>query len=114
MKYVRLLLISFVLLFGVVTAISLFIPSRVRISKAININAAPAAVDSVIGDMRQWPRWNPFFSELPDSDIKILQGGNAAAQQMEVNGTAVKWLEKNVKEYVAEMSRDKRNPVHNG
>lgn len=114
MRYIRLLILSFIVLFVVVTIMSLFIPSRVRISKAINIQTTTAGTDSLIGDMGQWKKWNPFFSELGENTINHSTPGQEGTEMMEVNGTMVKWLQRSETEYVAEMSRGKREPVHNG
>jgi len=58
MRFVKLAVISFVLLFVVITLISLFIPSTVKISKAINIHTSPDSVWSKVGNKQSWPKWN--------------------------------------------------------
>jgi Polyketide cyclase / dehydrase and lipid transport len=59
MRYVKLLLLSFVLLFALVTVISLFIPSRVRISKAINIREDKIRALDQVGNAANWKNWYP-------------------------------------------------------
>jgi hypothetical protein len=76
-RLLKLGLISVVFLFIVVTAISLLIPSHIRISKAINIQAEDREVFSLISDTAQWKQWHPAFL-LSDSmpqfpAIHILQ-----------------------------------------
>lgn len=61
MRLIKLALISIVFLFIVVTAISLFIPSHIRISKAINISAQKDSVFALIDDTSKWKRWHPAF-----------------------------------------------------
>lgn len=59
MKYIRLLLISFLVLFLCITGISLFIPSHVRISRALNIAAPNDSVMAQIKDASYWKNWYP-------------------------------------------------------
>ncbi|HTD93273.1 MAG TPA: SRPBCC family protein [Chitinophagaceae bacterium] len=59
MRYVKLLLLSFVLLFALVTVISLFIPSRVRISKAINIKEDKVRALDQVSNAVNWKNWYP-------------------------------------------------------
>ena len=89
MKIFRLLLLSAMFLFLVVTAISLLIPSHIRISRAANIHATAGQVWQQVDDMYKWKNWNPFFSDLSEDRIsyKDTAGGKPAA--MEVNGTFI-------------------------
>jgi hypothetical protein len=79
MKLIKLAVISFVLLFGVVTIISLFIPSGIRISKAINIHSRIDSVWSRVDNPEQWPAWNNLSINKPinwiqrDSDEHIAE-----------------------------------------
>jgi hypothetical protein len=41
------------------TGISLFFPSHIRISKAIDISAPKDSVMSLLGDVRNWKHWYP-------------------------------------------------------
>ena len=59
MKIFRLLFFSALFLFLVVTGISLFIPSQIRISKAINIDATADIVFNQIEDPAKWKDWFP-------------------------------------------------------
>lgn len=61
MRVIKLFLISVVFLFLVVTAISLLIPSHIRISKAINIHGAKDSVFSLVEDTVRWKEWHPAF-----------------------------------------------------
>jgi hypothetical protein len=60
-RLIKLALISIVFLFIVVTAISLLIPSHIRISKAINIYAEKDSVFALIDDTTKWKQWHPAF-----------------------------------------------------
>lgn len=61
MRIIKLALISIVFLFLVVTAISLLIPSHVRVSKAINIWAEKDSVFALIADTNRWKQWHPAY-----------------------------------------------------
>jgi len=41
-----------------------FIPSRVRISKATNISGTPAQVLDYVGDTSTWKEWHPLIQQL--------------------------------------------------
>lgn len=62
MRFVKLALISAVILFVIVYLFSLMIPSTVRISRAINISASKDSVLAVVADMRTWKQWNELVN----------------------------------------------------
>jgi hypothetical protein len=76
MRILRFFLISLIVIFFITTIISLFIPSHVRITKAIQINASGEAVINQISDVANWKNWYPgadssnFFFE--DNKIRGL------------------------------------------
>jgi hypothetical protein len=59
MRLIKLALISFIILFLLITGISLFFPSHIRISKAINIKARKDSVMAQISDAGKWKNWYP-------------------------------------------------------
>jgi hypothetical protein len=66
-RFIKLALISTVFLFIVVTAISLLIPSHIRISKAINLHTQKDSVLAVIDDTSRWKQWHPAF--IPNDSV---------------------------------------------
>jgi hypothetical protein len=54
-------LISFLLLFIVLFLFSLLIPSRIRISKAVNLPQKNAQIWSLVSEHQNWPQWHPAF-----------------------------------------------------
>src|SRR5947209_15487424 len=68
MRVIKLAFISFIVLFGVITAMSLLIPSHIRISKAVTVSSADS-VFYLINDISQWPRWYPAFQ---NQDPKVI------------------------------------------
>lgn len=60
-RVLKLVIISFLFLFFVVTAISLLIPSHIRISKAINMRGKKDSIFALIKDTAKWKLWYPAF-----------------------------------------------------
>lgn len=70
MRVVKLGLISIVGLFLVIFLLSLLIPSKMRVSRAITINSSFDTVIYYLKDIRQWQRWNGFLKNDGLSNIK--------------------------------------------
>jgi Polyketide cyclase / dehydrase and lipid transport len=64
LRILKLAVISFIFLFLAITCISLFIPSHIRISKAIDINATKESVMDQIKDVSKWKNWYPGTDSL--------------------------------------------------
>jgi polyketide cyclase/dehydrase/lipid transport protein len=64
MRIARLIIISFVVLFTIITIISLFIPSQVRISRAIQINSPKDSVMNQVSEVSNWKDWYPGADSL--------------------------------------------------
>ncbi len=60
MRLIRLIIISIVVLFLILLGISRFIPSHIRISRAVDINASKEKVFAAINDLKTWDKWNQF------------------------------------------------------
>ena len=71
MRVIKLAILSFIFLFLLVTIISLFIPSHIRISKATDINSPKEVVMSFITDPLKWKEWYPGADSL---DILYIEG----------------------------------------
>lgn len=65
MRIIKFLFISVLVLFGVLTALSLLFPSRLHMSRAINVAASREKIDAAIYDLRQWENWNKFIVATP-------------------------------------------------
>jgi len=113
-RIIKLALLSFIILFLLITGISLFIPSHIRISKAINIRTVPDSVWSQLDDLKKWERWNPFFSNLAAKKVEYLDTANGTLNAVKVETTTVRWKEKNAGEHIAEMQNGNRQPVISG
>ncbi len=61
MRFIKLGLISVFIFSLLFTLMSLLIPSQVRISKTINIEASMQTVVSLITDSSRWKEWHPLM-----------------------------------------------------
>jgi hypothetical protein len=59
MRFIKLAILSFIFIFLLITGISLFIPSHIRISRAINIGADNNVILMPIRDPSKWKNWYP-------------------------------------------------------
>lgn len=64
MRLIKLALLSFVFFFLLITGISLFFPSHIRISKAIDIAHSADSVQKEISDPARWKNWYPGADTL--------------------------------------------------
>ncbi len=113
MRLLRLFIISVILLFTVITAISLLIPSNVRISRATNIDATPSAIWEHVDDMRDWSLWNPFFGKQVSGTV-LADTAGAKATRMVVGGTTITWKEKSAYKREATMQKKGFGPIVTG
>ena len=71
MRFIKLALLSFIILFLLITGISLLIPSHVRISKAINIRADK---DSIMAQIRNPVRWKSWYPGIDTTKLLYKAG----------------------------------------
>jgi hypothetical protein len=71
MRVIKLGILSLIFLFILITIISLFFPSHIRISRATDINNTKQAVISFISDPLKWKQWYPGADSL---DILYIEG----------------------------------------
>jgi hypothetical protein len=71
MRVIKLGILSLIFLFILITIISLFFPSHIRISRATDINNTKQAVISFITDPLKWKEWYPGADSL---DILYIGG----------------------------------------
>lgn len=69
MGIIKLILISLIVLFLVITGISSLLPSEIRISRAVDINAHPDTVMNALKKLSGWKRWNEFVK--PVSAVRV-------------------------------------------
>lgn len=110
----RLLLGSFLVLFLLITAISLFFPSRVRISRAVNVMASAKDAGAPIRDMRFWPQWNPLLDSAVEGSIVFLPDSTHIPEKLVFNGVEVSWLAQSDSLLLANFTAENDRPVVNG
>lgn len=70
MRLIKLALISAIVLFGLITLMSSFLPSHIRISRAIDINAAGNKVYNQLASIKQWEQWNEYIRSYHNKKIE--------------------------------------------
>jgi hypothetical protein len=71
MKILKLGLISFVVFFLLFTTISLFFPSHIRLSKAVDINTEKKEIISFLTDTSNWKKWYPGVDSMDLTKVAI-------------------------------------------
>jgi len=105
MKIVKLVLISAVILFLLITALSLLLPSHVRISRALDIPAPKEKILPLISDLKQWHKWNRFVI-MGDSMLEFrltstdttLSAGHVGIRLQKKDGDTIvtTWTQNNI------------------
>ena len=78
MRLIKLALISVLILFGILTGISLIIPSQIRLTKVITIRPERDRIFSLVKNKSEWVRWHPSFINgqqnemLSRIDVKVV------------------------------------------
>lgn len=83
MRIVKLAIISLVVLFLVTYLFSLIIPSRIRVSRAVNISVSNDSLRAMVTDLRQWHLWNELV-ENPDLTNKHFNQNEFSSDQLTV------------------------------
>ncbi|HEY4060871.1 MAG TPA: SRPBCC family protein [Puia sp.] len=65
MRFVKLFVLSVIVLFVVLTALSLLFPSHMRVSRGINVAVSRERVYATVSDLQTWGQWNYFIRNTP-------------------------------------------------
>lgn len=84
MRLIKLVLISVVVLFCIITAIASLLPSHVRISRAVDIDASPARVYPKLSEIKTWEGWNEF---VPLYHNRRVENDRLSADEMIISIT---------------------------
>jgi len=98
MRIIKLGVISFLVLFGIITIFSLFIPPHIRISRAINMKPQKDSVLSLIKDSTRWREWNPAFADSVKEQFRVQ----------------IKFTALTDSSVICEWKQDNKQPVTNG
>ena len=71
MRFIKLAVISAIVLSTIIFLISLLLPANIRVSRAIDIHASKTQIIPLLQDMEQWDNWNEYVKQLPDSGKHI-------------------------------------------
>lgn len=86
MRIIKLGIISFIFFFLLITGFSLFIPSRVRVSRALNTGVVKDSVfQHYVANLAQWKRWNAGFDSLVPGENETLTGRITTGRINETN-----------------------------
>ena len=99
MRIIKLAIISVVFFFGLVTLMSLLIPSHIRISRAANMAPTAGYILQKIADTSRWNQWHPGFMDSSD---------NLADHQLKRIPVSLK-----NDEFVCRVQRGEKQPVTN-
>lgn len=76
MRIIKLGIISAVVFFLLITLMSLLVPSKVRISKAVDLSGDRMQLLASIKDVQQWPQWHPAFEKGIAANQSLTVVGN--------------------------------------
>jgi hypothetical protein len=84
MRLIRFALLSLVVLFVVLTALSLLFPSNIRISRAISVPASrKPQVFAAVSDLGAWKAWNEFVYRSSMTNIRCSSPSGGAGAFLE-------------------------------
>ena len=85
MRLIKLGILSFIILFFVATAISLMIPSHIRISKAANFHVSKRSyLLAAVGNQENWQQWHPAYINDSLKRMKSITVRNQLISDSEV------------------------------
>jgi len=108
MRLIKLAIISVIVLFLLITVISLLIPSHISISRAANFPANDTIVYQSTRDLSKWKNWHPALKSISENEIR------SGADQLEVRGTTIILKDATNDEITVSMAEDKGRPVWTG
>ena len=95
MRFIKLAIISFVLLFLLLTGISLLLPSHIVVRRAIEVDASKEEVRNELSDLSRWHNWLLNRDTLPltvskANNKQLLTMGNTTVNISSVTIDAIK------------------------
>jgi hypothetical protein len=71
MRFIKLAVISAIVLSTILFLISLLLPSNIRVSRAIDIHVSKTRIIPLLKDLQQWGNWNEYVKQMPDSGKSV-------------------------------------------
>lgn len=111
MRFVKLFIISVVVISVVMILLSLMLPSHVRISRAIDIQAPAGQIRSKISNLENWPQWNVLLSDSSITTTTVATD-NIQTNRFQIYASAsvsretisTRWVQPNGKEFTGNFS----------
>jgi hypothetical protein len=76
MRKIIFVALGFIFILGMLSLLSLLLPSKISVTKSVGINAPSSEVYTYVNDFKKWPEW---FLPMEDSSVHITYGeGNAS------------------------------------
>lgn len=88
-RIIKLGIISLIVLFSILTIISLFIPSSIRISKVKEINTSSAKTLVYLQDLQKWKLWHPAFMNVDPKQTEIVDSVDGKVTKQRINQTVI-------------------------
>lgn len=93
MKLIKLGVLSLFFIALLITGMSLFIPSKTRVSRAITLSLPAAQVSGYLSDMRNWPEWNELLQGVEQSQLKAtpesITGPDVRIERLSTSDTSI-------------------------
>lgn len=106
MRFLKLFLISIVIISVLLTGLSLLLPANVRISRAIDIEAPAERITPYITNMEHWTKWNALLADSSISTlsvsadhIKTSRFDIYASASVRHDSVSSRWVQPNGKEF---------------
>lgn len=109
MKYLRLIIISALVFFGLACIVSLFIPSQIRIFRMTNIAKGQDSLLNPVKDLAQWKKWFPGFNGIILQNSEVQNGKIIKAS---ANGIMMSITEVSDSSVIVSMQKGSRPVIH--
>lgn len=94
MRFIKLAIISFVVLFILASCIGLLLPGKVLVSRAIDIQRSTDTILPLVNNLKSWIQW---IEGMDQPSVKIING-----QAANLNGVEVRLIQSNNKQVITE------------
>lgn len=71
MRYLLRFSFAFVLVSVLLVLVGFLLPGAYRVSRAVEIAAAPEEVFPLVGDLARWRDWSPWFARDPQMELRF-------------------------------------------
>lgn len=90
MKIVKFALLSLVVLFLVLTGLSLLFPAHLRVARVVNLAAPKEKVFGAVSDFRAWKDWNQFLRPNTLSNVRYSSPSAGKGAMLEADELTIR------------------------